>query len=707
MRISPNLIPLLAVLTAFMIGIPLMMLTENSVGGGLRTAGMAYSALIEGMFGVAINDVATMDNFSEVTDYVQSVELSKDGLTRQARPIERVQAIGADNINIYEALLAKYPDLTDEELEVIGPAINPMRDIGIERVRATGALIAQLDADGLTRSQVKSLTTLVARKSSLSAEEIAEAAALWSPIGTMDNATLTTTLDYLNLMNTYTAASMGDFATVLARLESLGIDVNGEEASQLRDLTLSDPSRVREAVETLKTLEAAGVSNPAVLGEELRLLGNLYSAGVLTSETVNEAISSGELERLLNDALIVRRPGDNNLIGLGQGSSVSGQLIDSQNQPVYYLRVGDNAALFVPALLNSSILKSIPYIIIGVAVGLGFAAGVFNIGAEGQLHMGAIAAAWIGVALVGVSPFVHIPAVLLAGMLGGLLWGGIPGVLKAFTGASEVVVTIMMNFIAALFIDWLIKQDPPVLRDPASSIPRTPPIEMSAHLPTFSQLPFWVFLLIGAAVFAVVLISQRQRTGRALIRPIVLGVFTVLVSVFIQFINIPDRIHIGFFFVFVVVFGADWFLMRTTPGFELRTVGINQSAARYAGMSVALNVVLAMGISGMLAGFAGAVEVSGREFAMVPGLFLGYGFDSISVALLARKNPRSMLWSGFLWGGLLSAAGLMQIRADVSIDLVKIIQALIIMFVAADQIIRFIYRIPKTTDESKLIFSAK
>jgi general nucleoside transport system permease protein len=296
-----------------------------------------------------------------------------------------------------------------------------------------------------------------------------------------------------------------------------------------------------------------------------------------------------------------------------------------------------------------------------------------------------------------------------------MLWGAIPGMLKAFTGANEVVVTIMMNYIAALFIDFLIKADPPIMRDPSQSVPKTPLIQEAARLPHFGELPFWSFILAGVIVFALVFLTSQifkgnakrnsQQSRNLLIRGIVLGVVTVVAGVFLQWVSVTDRLHVGIFIMMLVVFGTDWFLNRTIGGLELRTVGMNPFAAKYAGMSVALNVVLAMAISGGLAGFAGAIQISGSEFAMVPNLFAGFGFDSISVALLARKNPRNMIWSGLLWGGLLSAAGLMQIRADVSIDLVRIIQALIIMFVAADEIIRFIYRIPQNKDDNKLIFT--
>jgi ABC-type uncharacterized transport system permease subunit len=153
------------------------------------------------------------------------------------------------------------------------------------------------------------------------------------------------------------------------------------------------------------------------------------------------------------------------------------------------------------------------------------------------------------------------------------------------------------------------------------------------------------------------------------------------------------------------VWFTDWFLNRTTLGFELRTVGTNPNAARYSGMSVRRNLIFAMALSGALAGLAGTIEISGVQFNMKPDFFSGLGFDAIAVALLARSNPRNMIYAGFLWGALLAGAGLMQVRADISIDLVRIIQALIIMFIAADAIIRYLWRVPKASESTATTFS--
>ncbi|MGH8885393.1 MAG: ABC transporter permease [Egibacteraceae bacterium] len=300
--------------------------------------------------------------------------------------------------------------------------------------------------------------------------------------------------------------------------------------------------------------------------------------------------------------------------------------------------------------IAGSLARSIPFIIASVAVAFGFKAGLFNIGAEGQLLVGALASAWVGTLswVAGLPGIVAVPVVLGAGALGGLGYGGIPGVLKARTGAHEVITTIMLNAIALRLVEWLISsRDPVILLDASSSVPRTHPIAASARLPQ---------LLAGTGLHAGLLVA-------------------VGLSVLVWFV-----------------------LMRTTFGFEVRTVGINPDAARYAGMSVRRAMLSVLACSGALAGIAGAGEISGAQGFLTPGSFAGVGFDSIGIALLARANPLAVIPTAILWGALLAGAPRMQLEAGLSIDLVRIVQALIILFVAADVIVRGLFRLGRSRD---------
>ena len=296
--------------------------------------------------------------------------------------------------------------------------------------------------------------------------------------------------------------------------------------------------------------------------------------------------------------------------------------------------------------LSETTVWATPYIFAGLAVALAFKGGLFNIGAEGQLAFGAVASAWVGYRLpellgTELPTIVHLPLAVGAGMLAGGLWGAIPGWLKARTGAHEVINTIMMNYIALNLTSFLLTgpmRDP----NPLNVISRTPQIAASARFPVIS-------------------------TGL--------------------------RLHWGFVMALAVAGLVWWVLEKTTLGFEIRTSGANPDAARYAGVNVRLTIVLTMLLSGVLAGLAGASEVTALNYRHELGFAIGYGFDAIAIALLGKTHPLGVVLASLLFGALRNGATRMQFLTQIPVDVISVIQALILLFVAADAIIRWIYRI--------------
>ncbi len=305
-----------------------------------------------------------------------------------------------------------------------------------------------------------------------------------------------------------------------------------------------------------------------------------------------------------------------------------------------YFATGDNAEL-VKSLypFTESLVTATPYIFAGLSVALGFRAGLFNIGAEGQFFIGALCSAYVGYSIKDLPMIIHLPLAIGAGALGGAIWGMIPGYLKARFGAHEVVNTIMMNWIAFRLSDWLLSGP----MQASNFRPVTPNVAASAELPRFFEDPL--------------------------------------------------RFNLGFFLALLFAYIVYWFLFKTTLGFEVRSVGANPDASKYAGMNIIKNFVLVMSFAGALAGLAGTAQVLGVDHWVGQGFSAGYGFDAIALALLGKSHPFGVVLAALLFGFLRSGATNMQSLAGIPVDIISIIQGLVIVFIAAPAIIRWLYRI--------------
>jgi len=312
---------------------------------------------------------------------------------------------------------------------------------------------------------------------------------------------------------------------------------------------------------------------------------------------------------------------------------------------------GAYKALFVGSVgslnaISETLFAATPLILAGLAVAVGFQAGLFNIGAEGQMVIGGMVALYLGFT-IDAPTIVLLPIALLGAIVGGAVWGGAAGLLRAKTGAHEVITTIMLNFVALFLAQWLLKTT--VFQQTGRNDPISKPVNDGARLPH----------LFGS----------------------------------------DYRVTIGLLIALAAAAAVHWLMYRSTIGFQYRTVGANPDAAKYAGMNVVWLTVAVMATSGALAGLAGANQILGLPPYQGSTSFSGgIGFDAIALALLGRSKPIGVVWAGLLFGALTAGGREMQGVERIPIDLVEVIQALIIVFIAAPALVRAIYRI-KTSDE--------
>ena len=293
--------------------------------------------------------------------------------------------------------------------------------------------------------------------------------------------------------------------------------------------------------------------------------------------------------------------------------------------------------------LTETLTFATPLIAAGLGVALGFRVGLFNIGGKGQMLIAAAIGGWVAFA-VDLPYGVHLVAALVAGILGGALWGGLVGLLKARTGAHEVITTIMLNYVAFYLVSYLLRDG--FLKTPGSNNPKSPASKDTA--------------------------------------------------VFFDLLGPNYNLHVGFILVILATIFTWWLLSRSNLGFKFRAVGENPNAARVAGISVKRMYVYAMLFSGGLVGLAGINQVLGTTTSgFGAGIDSGIGFDAITVALLGRSKPWGVFVAGILFGAFKAGGFSMQAAEGVPIDIVLVVQSLIVLFIAAPPLVRAIFRLPR------------
>ncbi len=291
--------------------------------------------------------------------------------------------------------------------------------------------------------------------------------------------------------------------------------------------------------------------------------------------------------------------------------------------------------------IGETLVKASPLVFTGLSFALAFRCGLINMGAEGQLYLGAIGSVLVGVYVTGLPAVLHLPLAVAAGFIAGGLWGLLAGWLKVKFGASEIITTVMFNYVA-VFLNGFLVTGP--IKEAPGVYPQTALVASAARLPR---------LLSGT------------------------------------------RLHLGFVLAIAGLVFYYMFLWHTAQGFQLRGVGLNAQAARYAGMNPSSSTVLAMFLAGGMAGLAGAGELLGVQLRLREGVSQGFGYDGIAVAFLGANHPLGMLLSALLFGMLRSGGNMMKILSGVPVSLVFIVQALVIMFVVAYPHLRLLRRMSR------------